>query len=360
MIVICPGTNGFSSMRAVWPLANDSSRRFPSTVIVPSGNRSSISDETGPSLHTLQHHLKSFAGGPNEGRLSSNALPAWAFSSLTPLCPRYRSTYSLVSGCSRPVSMNIAVTSVVTDSARSRTTRLSFPPLNETVTGVFAIENAPFNSCSALAFFATSWGWFARTRILVHILRLLGMTGWTFANSLTFTPLLELLSAEASTFAEPHPMKSPIRMTTSSPATMPRSIDSMASGGMCLPFRCPSVLRSTICLCESMAASILAPSSRSTSSCSLRSRLYLRRATLLPSMMTSSARSSPEVLFRTTTSCTSCCTPNSLRKRYLSFLLVPSNASLTSPGGASGTSLPSSPHLPQLRPIRGTLHLSHQ
>ena len=45
-------------------------------VIVPFGNSLDIMSVIGPSLQTLQHHLKSFAGGPKVSTFSLNAFLA--------------------------------------------------------------------------------------------------------------------------------------------------------------------------------------------------------------------------------------------------------------------------------------------
>src|SRR3990170_426346 len=71
----CPGMKGFSSFGATRARAKDSYLLFPSTVMHfrPSRVHSSMTALMGASLHTLQHHLKSFAGGPKLGRFSQNA-----------------------------------------------------------------------------------------------------------------------------------------------------------------------------------------------------------------------------------------------------------------------------------------------
>ena len=69
------GTNGFLVTKPIPERAKDSSQRFPSTVITPFGYSRSIRSVIGPSLQTLQHHLKSLAGGPNEPTFSQNPFP---------------------------------------------------------------------------------------------------------------------------------------------------------------------------------------------------------------------------------------------------------------------------------------------
>jgi hypothetical protein len=72
------GTKGFLVTKPIPERAKDSSHLLPSTVMVPSGYLSEIRSVTGPSLQTLQHHLKSLAGGPKESTLSQKPFPPWA------------------------------------------------------------------------------------------------------------------------------------------------------------------------------------------------------------------------------------------------------------------------------------------
>ena len=83
---------------------------MPSTVTVPSGNSVSIVSVIGPSLQTLQHQRKSFAGGPKASTLSQNPFPPDATWSLLPCSSANPLTYSTVSGNSSPVSMYMSST----------------------------------------------------------------------------------------------------------------------------------------------------------------------------------------------------------------------------------------------------------
>ena len=72
------GTNGLRVTKPIFERAKDSNLLFPSTVTVPLGKSASMMSVTGPSLQTLQHHLKSLAGGPNVSTLSLNPVSPWA------------------------------------------------------------------------------------------------------------------------------------------------------------------------------------------------------------------------------------------------------------------------------------------
>lgn len=78
------GMNGFLPERGVPERAKDSRERFPSHVMTPFGKSLEMSSVIGPSLQTLQHQRKSFAGGPNTSTLSANPFPASATWSLRP------------------------------------------------------------------------------------------------------------------------------------------------------------------------------------------------------------------------------------------------------------------------------------
>src|SRR3972149_10004049 len=71
----CPGMNGFSSFGAIRERVKDSYLLFPSMVrhFLPARVQSSMTELIGASLHILQHHLKSLAGGPKLGRFSQKA-----------------------------------------------------------------------------------------------------------------------------------------------------------------------------------------------------------------------------------------------------------------------------------------------
>lgn len=99
------GTKGFLVTKPIPERAKDSSHLFPSTVIVPSEYVPDIRSVTGPSLQTLQHHLKSLAGGPKESTLSQKPLPPRAVWTFSLFFSAKDLTYSRVSGNSRPVSM---------------------------------------------------------------------------------------------------------------------------------------------------------------------------------------------------------------------------------------------------------------
>src|SRR3990172_2081495 len=134
----CPGMNGFSSFGAIRERANDSYLRFPSMVrhFRPPCVHSSMTELMGASLQTLQHHLKSFAGGPKLGRFSQKASPASTSISSILFSLQNRLMNSTVSGNSMPVfAKNTFIGSFTALLVRSSVVRLSFPPLNETYTG---------------------------------------------------------------------------------------------------------------------------------------------------------------------------------------------------------------------------------
>jgi len=75
----CPGMKVFSSIGAMRERAKDSYLLFPSIVrhFRPPRVHSSMTLLIGASLQTLQHHLKSFAGGPKLERFSQKASPPY-------------------------------------------------------------------------------------------------------------------------------------------------------------------------------------------------------------------------------------------------------------------------------------------
>ena len=99
------GTKGFFVTRPIPERAYDSSHLFPSTVMVPLGKSLWIMSVMGPSLQTLQHHLKSLAGGPKVSTFSQNPSLPWAMWILFPCARANLLTYSTDSGNSSPVSM---------------------------------------------------------------------------------------------------------------------------------------------------------------------------------------------------------------------------------------------------------------
>ena len=101
----CPGMNGFSSLGAIRERANDSYLLFPSMVrhFRPPCVHSSMIELMGASLQTLQHHLKSFAGGPKLERFSQKASPASTAISSILFSLQNRLMNFTVSGNSMPV-----------------------------------------------------------------------------------------------------------------------------------------------------------------------------------------------------------------------------------------------------------------
>src|SRR3990172_3721695 len=125
----CPGMNGFSSLEAIRERAKDSYFLFPSMVrhLFPPRVHCSITVFIGASLQTLQHHLKSFAGGPKLGRFSQNASFASTSISSTLLSLQNRLMNSTVSGNSRPVfAKNTLMGFLTALLVRSSVVRLSF------------------------------------------------------------------------------------------------------------------------------------------------------------------------------------------------------------------------------------------
>src|SRR5659263_374596 len=137
----CPGINGFSSFGAIRERVNDSYLRFPSIVrhFFPVRVHSSITELMGASLQTLQHHLKSLAGGPKLGRFSQKA--SFTFTSMSSILFFVQKflANSTVSGNSMPVfAKNIFIGFLMALRVRSSVVRLYFPPEKDTWTGVSA------------------------------------------------------------------------------------------------------------------------------------------------------------------------------------------------------------------------------
>src|SRR3989337_2937385 len=134
----CPGMKGFSSFGAIRERTKDSYFLFPSMVrhFRPPRVHSSMIELMGASLHTLQHHLKSFAGGPKLARFSQKAsFASTSMSSILFLLQKPLMN-SMVSGNSMPVFAKKTFIGFFTAFlVRSSVVRLSFPPLNETYTG---------------------------------------------------------------------------------------------------------------------------------------------------------------------------------------------------------------------------------
>lgn len=238
------GTNGFLVTNPIPERAKDSSLRFPSTVTVPDGKFLSIVSVTGPSLQTLQHHLKSLAGGPNASTLSRNPSLPRALCSLRRWFSANRSTYSTVSGNSRPVSMFMSSRSGATSSASAHAARESLPPEKDTVTGrpfgFPSLRNLDISLTAALCM-RRIWPRLADTK---HSNPAGGETDMPAgaSRSRILIARSDALIPGPGASAVPGPIFPPFFMRISgSPVRIPSDASNMQAPGIVLPLRCPDI-----------------------------------------------------------------------------------------------------------------------
>ena len=294
------GTKGFLVTNDVFERAKDSRRLLPSTVTVPLGKSLSIVSVTGPSLQTLQHQRKSLAGGPKVSMLSLKPVPPAARWSLRPFILAKRSTYSSVSGNSRPVSMLMRSTLPHASMARAHAASESLPPEKDTVTGRWLRLPSSMN----LRISWTARLWILRTCPLLQATNVsrpaFGDTGFPDGafRSRILTARSALRREPLSQSDTPGPTLPPFRRMSGSPSENVPTTSVTLAPGTTLPLRCPDIPAKRTMERFATGASSSAPCCLSSRTMRARRMSYLMTATTAPWATISSARSSPGILLR--------------------------------------------------------------